>query len=236
MSEFPDLRQPSAFDPTIKVGQTTPNLPTDPQPECKHLHPLCQIVSDGGIEYHCGDCDALIVGHRPQPVRETTPVPKDLQARYEDLDCWLHSRDNEPPVRLGSKDEMKLIERIAQAEQRAAKAEVENARLNKMRTHCENCGADYMATGIESCCPCQLQKQLHEAERTCSQLADGVVKYKEQVRVLSAPVSPSEQDEYFEESAGCDSPDVVASIAKVNALIAARVSASSDVKGGDDAK
>jgi hypothetical protein len=32
MSEFPDLRQPSAFDPTIKVGQTTPNLPTDPQP------------------------------------------------------------------------------------------------------------------------------------------------------------------------------------------------------------
>ena len=60
-----------------------------------------------------------------QPVRETAPVPEDLQARYEDLDCWLHSRDNEPPVRLGSKAEMKLIERIAAAEKRAADAEAQ---------------------------------------------------------------------------------------------------------------
>ena len=33
------------------------------------------------------------------------------------------------------------------------------AKLEAMRTHCENCGADYMATGIEARCPCQLIAQ-----------------------------------------------------------------------------
>ncbi|KKN78954.1 hypothetical protein LCGC14_0344300 [marine sediment metagenome] len=32
-------------------------------------------------------------------------------------------------------------------------------RLNKMRTHCENCGGDYLATGLEVGCPCLLVKE-----------------------------------------------------------------------------
>lgn len=43
------------------------------------------------------------------------------------------------------------------AEIAALKLEVE--RLNKMRTHCENCGADYMATGLEAGCPCKLKAE-----------------------------------------------------------------------------
>jgi len=37
--------------------------------------------------------------------------------------------------------------------------EAECKRLNKMRTHCEKCGADYMATGIETGCPCLLKAE-----------------------------------------------------------------------------
>lgn len=32
-------------------------------------------------------------------------------------------------------------------------------RLRKMKTHCENCGADYLATGIEAGCPCVITAQ-----------------------------------------------------------------------------
>lgn len=39
-------------------------------------------------------------------------------------------------------------------ERELAEAREELARLNKMRTHCERCGGDYMATGVEVGCPC----------------------------------------------------------------------------------
>lgn len=39
------------------------------------------------------------------------------------------------------------------------KIEAENARLNKMRLHCEHCGGDYLATGIETGCPCKLRAE-----------------------------------------------------------------------------
>ena len=39
---------------------------------------------------------------------------------------------------------------------RCLQAEAEVARLDAMRTHCEHCGADYLATGIEAGCPCRL--------------------------------------------------------------------------------
>lgn len=41
----------------------------------------------------------------------------------------------------------------------------ENARLNAMRQHCERCGGDYLATGVETGCPCALRAEniaLHE--------------------------------------------------------------------------
>ena len=33
---------------------------------------------------------------------------------------------------------------------------IENDRLNELRTHCEDCGGDYMVTGVECRCPCKL--------------------------------------------------------------------------------
>jgi hypothetical protein len=43
-------------------------------------------------------------------------IPENLRGRHEDLDCWLHSRDNEPPARLTFTAEKVLIERITRAE------------------------------------------------------------------------------------------------------------------------
>ncbi len=56
----------------------------------------------------------------------------------------------------------RIIELEAQIAERAKEIErlkAENERLNKMREHCENCGADYMATGIEAGCPCLLKAE-----------------------------------------------------------------------------
>lgn len=39
----------------------------------------------------------------------------------------------------------------------------ENARLNAMRQHCERCGGDYLATGVETGCPCALRARVAEA-------------------------------------------------------------------------
>jgi hypothetical protein len=36
----------------------------------------------------------------------------------------------------------------------------EIARLNAMRTHCPDCGGDYMATGVEVGCPCKLRAEV----------------------------------------------------------------------------
>jgi hypothetical protein len=47
-------------------------------------------------------------------------IPENLRERYEDLDCWLHSRDNEPPARLSFTAEKVLIERITRAEDQIA--------------------------------------------------------------------------------------------------------------------
>lgn len=50
------------------------------------------------------------------------PIPEDLRERYEELEQWRHSRDNEPPKRLSTMEESELIERIAALE-------AENAQL-----------------------------------------------------------------------------------------------------------
>ena len=48
---------------------------------------------------------------------------------------------------------------IATLQQELTEARAEIERLNKMRTHCENCGGDYMATGLEAGCPCLLKAE-----------------------------------------------------------------------------
>lgn len=63
---------------------------------------------------------------------------------------------------------------------RAEKAEAENSRLNRSRVHCENCGADYIATGIEAGCPCRLQAanaSLREIVERLPKTADGLLLY-----------------------------------------------------------
>ena len=36
--------------------------------------------------------------------------------------------------------------------------------MNKMRVHCEHCGADYLATGLEARCPCLLIEEIDKQE------------------------------------------------------------------------
>lgn len=44
-----------------------------------------------------------------------------------------------------------------------AAKDAEIARLTALRLHCDRCGADYAATGIEAGCPCQLTELLRSA-------------------------------------------------------------------------
>ena len=62
-------------------------------------------------------------------------------------------------------DEHRLLEafeRINNQIERLAEKDAETAKLNAMRTHCPDCGGDYMATGIEAGCPCKLQTRVAE--------------------------------------------------------------------------
>lgn len=53
--------------------------------------------------------------------------------------------------------------READAEIEHLAAEVEH--LNKLRVHCEDCGADYAATGVEAGCPCKLTAKVEHLRR-----------------------------------------------------------------------
>lgn len=55
--------------------------------------------------------------------------------------------------------------KLLRAEGRIAELEQQLAKLNAMRTHCEDCGADYVATGVEAGCPCKLKARIAELER-----------------------------------------------------------------------
>jgi hypothetical protein len=43
-------------------------------------------------------------------------------------------------------------------------------RLNKLRTHCEHCGADYLQTGLEAGCPCRIIKEVERLKREVNAL------------------------------------------------------------------
>ena len=53
---------------------------------------------------------------------------------------------------------------LEELRKRAEAAEAEIARLTKMRTHCSNCGGDYLATGVEVGCPCLVLARAEAAE------------------------------------------------------------------------
>lgn len=42
--------------------------------------------------------------------------------------------------------------------------------LNRLRVHCERCGADYLATGVEAGCPCQLAAITAERDNLAARL------------------------------------------------------------------
>ena len=64
---------------------------------------------------------------------------------------------------------VKIERQLAKAKEDAARIEVE--RLNKMRTHCERCGADYMDTGLAQC-PCLLKAEVERLRGLCGRAGD----------------------------------------------------------------
>jgi len=58
------------------------------------------------------------------------------------------------------------------SELQAAREEIE--KLEKLKVHCPDCGADYAATGIEAGCPCRIQEaltnQIHATNTLAQQL------------------------------------------------------------------
>lgn len=68
-----------------------------------------------------------------------------------------------------------------------AKLRNEVQRLNSMRTHCVDCGADYMATGVETGCPCKLHKEL---DRLRSMIGAGnAAAYEEHMETVQQLIS-----------------------------------------------
>lgn len=100
------------------------------------------------------------------------PIPEDLQEMYaiasqKALGGWSGA------------SVVHLIERIAKQD-----AEIE--RLNKMRTHCENCGADYMATGIEAGCSCKLAAENTSLKEQVERLEKANIKLRGILTSISA--------------------------------------------------
>lgn len=71
----------------------------------------------------------------------------------------------------------------------------EVARLNAMRTHCEHCGGDYLATGLETGCPCRLTARATAAEQRVAELE----RERDQARALYS--TALEQAETYDEQA-----------------------------------
>lgn len=61
---------------------------------------------------------------------------------------------------------------LEELRKRAEAAEAEIARLTKMRTHCSNCGGDYLATGVEVGCPCLVLARAEAAEAALTKVRE----------------------------------------------------------------
>lgn len=94
--------------------------------------------------------------------------------------CWNELMANE------SKESIAELYMDALAALRAKDAEIE--RLNKMRTHCENCGADYVAMGLEAGCPCKLKAENASLKAQLEQRNSLLDKYNEDNARMNADV------------------------------------------------
>ena len=89
------------------------------------------------------------------------------------------SDDNAPPwdegteqLTIATKGQIEGLQaRVEDSEELIVLLETEKANwkalaeeLEKLKVHCENCGADYIATGLEAGCPCLLIARIKELE------------------------------------------------------------------------
>lgn len=71
---------------------------------------------------------------------------------------------------------------LDELEQETQSLRQENEKLNAMRTHCPDCGWDYVATGVETGCPCRLKDRVAELEAELGMLKMGLQPEKEQTQ------------------------------------------------------
>ena len=107
-------------------------------------------------------------------------IPEDLQALYRSGEILAGMGYNSGGYMC------RLIEHIATLTQQLAEAEAKVESLNKMRTHCENCGGDYLATGLELGCPCLLEARLKVLDNTLDVERDAFRNMQMQKEALEA--------------------------------------------------
>ena len=114
-------------------------------------------------------------------------IPEDLQALYRSGEILAGMGYNSGGYMC------RLIEHIATLTQQLAEAEAKVESLNKMRTHCENCGGDYLATGLELGCPCLLEARLKVLDNTLDVERDAFRNMQMQKEALEARVKELEE-------------------------------------------
>lgn len=76
-------------------------------------------------------------------------------------------------------DNLETAKQISGMSDEGIKAQVQIAEqageiehLNQMRVHCPDCGADYLATGIEAGCPCKLKAEIEHLTEVLQKTAE----------------------------------------------------------------
>lgn len=109
---------------------------------------------------------AYVACGSPGPLGESKAVAvrSKIEQLRQERDAWKKHLEEAnvawlEKLRVATEDRdswRRTSERL-EGEKQALQQEV--ATLNAMRTHCPDCGADYMATGIEAGCPCKLKRE-----------------------------------------------------------------------------
>jgi len=77
---------------------------------------------------------------------------------------YFKTEDGEKYYILETDIEQEMSDEIDALRARVEELEKENTKLNKLRTHCPDCGADYAITGLDNGCSCKLLKRIEELE------------------------------------------------------------------------
>jgi len=134
--------------------------------ECSTCRSLlgCERVRGGGpTGFPCWSGDES--QHRTMKATSDWDKAKELEA--EDRHRRLQKLE-QTPYAYWSEGDLQLFTilnvyndcALQQAIAEIRRLRADNARLNKARVHCEHCGADYLATGVEAGCPCKLKAEI----------------------------------------------------------------------------